>query len=113
MGVLDFEHERYHLTHVRRTLARRRLKPDLERDWEIHGPHQDMSYHVYVGYAYSEAEEGARCICPGGEIQYTHCPAHKHYYCVAIYPRAVYEIEQPWKWWDIYPENRISTERPE
>jgi len=45
-----------------------------------------MDYQVYVGYAYDEVGE---------------------YYCVAVYPRAVYEIKDPSDWWKAELKNRI------
>jgi len=67
-------------------LGRRGLKPDLDSGWEVYGPHRDMNYQMYVGYAYDETGE---------------------YFCVAIYPRAVYEIDDPSDWWKVKPEDRI------
>lgn len=111
MGILNFELEPYHMKAIKGVLDRRGLKPDLEDEWEIHGPHSpDLPFAVYVGYAYKEAKEGAKCICPSKKIRLVDCPAHRRYYCLAIYPKAVYEIEDPSQWGeDAIPENRIYT----
>jgi len=89
MGIINLDEDKEIVRYIRRSLARRGLKPDFEEDWEVHGPHRDMNYQVYIGYA-----------------------GNDHWYgCVAIYPRAVYEIDRPSDWWRAYPENRIPTER--
>ena len=36
---------------VEKICAKRQIKPDWSMEWEIHGPHQDMNYVVYVGGA--------------------------------------------------------------
>lgn len=107
MGTLDLENEKYHSKRIRKALNRRGLKMDKDEDWEIHGPHMEMNYQVYVGYGYEDADPNAKCICPSKEVQIIHCKAHKRYTCVAIYPKAVYEIEDISDWWKAEPENRI------
>lgn len=111
MGILNPESEPYHMKAIKGVLNRRGLRPDLESEWEIHGPHgPELPFTVYVGYAYEETKKGAKCICPGKKIQLVKCPAHRRYYCLVIYPKAVYEIEDPSKWGeDAIPENRICT----
>lgn len=108
MGILNFESEPYHMKVIKGVLGRRGLKPDLKNEWEIHGPHgPELPHAVYVGYAYQEAEKSAKCTCPG-KTQLVDCPAHRRYYCLAIYPKAVYEIEDPSLWGeDAISENRI------
>ena len=88
MGFLDLDDEdnKRYLKVIRSALARRGLKPDLSEEWEIHGPHQDMNYHVLIGWTYDEKDQWC---------------------CVAIYPKAVYEIEDESKWWDVGSKNRI------
>lgn len=88
MGILDFREEKETARLIKRALGRRGLKPHFLEEWEVHGKHQDMDYDVYVGFAYSKAK---------GNI------------CVAIYPRSVYEVEEPGKWWDTKTEKRILT----
>jgi len=66
------------------SLRKRFLKNNDE--WEIHGPHQDMNYQVYIGPAYRKKE----------------C------FLVAIYPKAVYEIDNYDDWWKADPEKRIT-----
>ena len=108
MGFLNFESQPYHMKVIERVLGRRGLKPDFESDWEIHGPHQDMNYQVYVGYAKSKPE--GKCIWSSKKIIRTGCSVHDIIHCVAIYPKSVYEIEEPEKWGeDAIPENRIYT----
>src|SRR6266702_5407294 len=91
MGVLNFETEQYHLRRVTAALQRRGMIPDLEEDWEIHGPHEGMNFQVYVGYAISLADP-------------------QDTPCVAIYPKAVYEIEDPSAWGGVMPDQRIPIE---
>ena len=88
MGTLDFgdERDRQYLRSIRRRLLRRGLKPVLDEEWEVHGPHPGMPYMVFIGYA--EDKKG-------------------YWHCVAIYPRAVYEIDDPKDWWKVEAEDRI------
>ncbi len=89
MGVLNFETEAYHRRKIATALQRRGMTPDLEEDWEIHGPHHpELPYQVYVGYAISKDDP-------------SDCPL------VAIYPRAVYEIEDRSDWGKVTSENKI------
>ncbi len=106
MGTLNFKKEKEHLAKIRKTLARRGLVPDLKSEWEIHGPHRDMDYQVYVGYAMpsNEKEQRRYCILP-----WKQCKVHPNYYCVAIYPKAVYEIDDPNSWYKVSKEDRIYT----
>ena len=84
MGTLNFEDKdgRTFLRKIRPVLKKRGLEPDLEADWEVHGPHSGMNYQVLVGY------------CKDGT-------------CVAIYPRVVYEIDDPDEWYRPDPEKRL------
>jgi hypothetical protein len=87
MGFVDFKSEPEHLEYLRKRLASYGLKPDKNWEWEIHGPHQDMDYQVYIGYA-----KDARGI--------------EH--CVAVYPRSIYEVDDPSDWYKGFSENRLS-----
>ncbi len=107
MGVLNLKKEKHHLKRIQEALNRRGLKIDRGEDWEIHGPHQDMNYYVYVGYGYVDADPNAKCICHSKNTQFRNCEAHRRHYCVAIYPKAVYEVEEPSCWWHTESENRI------
>ena len=81
----------YVLNTIRSRLKRRGLYPCTGGDdWEIHGPHPpNMKYSVYVGWAKSIANPEQVC-------------------CVAIYPKAVYEIGERSQWGtNARPENRI------
>lgn len=109
MGYLDFTHDKEHLGRIKRALARRGMEIDADSEWEIHGPHQGMNYQVCVGYAYVEANPKAACICSSKDLQKMECEAHRRYYCVAIYPRAVYEVGDKSEWWNARPENKILT----
>lgn len=107
MGTINFDHDKEIAGRINRSLRRRGLKVDLEtEEWIVHGPHKDMNYQVYVGYAGNMPALGAKCSCPPGS-QRTYCPVHGGC-CVAVYPRGVYEVEEPSKWWDTQPEDRIS-----
>jgi hypothetical protein len=86
MGLLDLKHEKETLDFVFGMLARRGLYLKNNDEWEIHGPHQDMNYQVYIGPAYRKKE----------------C------FLVAIYPKAVYEIDNYDDWWKADPEKRIT-----
>ena len=44
MGVLNLQTEAYHRQKITTALQRRALKPDLEEDWEVHGPHETFNY---------------------------------------------------------------------
>jgi hypothetical protein len=91
MGYLHLEQEPYHRQKIRGALQRRGMKPDLEDDWEIHGPHHpELPYQVYVGYAISH-----------GDL--SDCPL------IVIHPRGVYEIEDRDDWGKTLPGNKIPT----
>jgi len=94
MGYLDFKDQPEHLAHIKKILARRGLKPCIDEEWEIHGPHQGMNYQVYVGLAKTKK------IQPG--------TGKKEYYCVVIYPRAVYMIYEHGDWYKPQTEDRIT-----
>lgn len=107
MGILALEDDKEIFRHIRRTLQRRGLKPDLgTEEWEVHGPHPGMNYQVYVGYVGSIPETNDKCTCRPPNILYADCPVHG-VFCVAIYPGAVYQVEDPSKWSDTKPEERI------
>jgi hypothetical protein len=101
MGKINKDHEKV----IRKALSRRGLKPDLTYEWEVHGPHTGMNWPVYVGCAYTEAEEGEKCNCPG--LRLVNCKAHIRRFYVAIYPRAVYELDEASDWYKADPENRL------
>lgn len=111
MGHLDFEHEKEHYKRIKKVLARRGIKIDTSQEWKVHGPHSDMNYHVFVGFAYTAPEPNVKCICSSKNVRKLGCRAHRRYYCVAIYPRVVYEIEDESRWWDVHPGNRILKEK--
>ena len=52
MGFLNFKEEKYNLQRIKSALRRRWLTMDPADDWEIHGPHQDMNYQIFIGPAY-------------------------------------------------------------
>ena len=106
MGYIDFKHEKELLSHIRKILLRRDLVPDTKSEWEIHGPHPGMDYQVYVGYALPKDERGA-CQYSDCNLPWKKCKRHVNFYCVAIYPKAVYEIEEPSDWGSARSENRI------
>lgn len=83
MGEVDEEQRKK----IRKVLARRRLKPDFTFEWEVHGPHKEMNYEVYVGLAYTEDKN--------------------RWVYVAIYPWAVYEIDDIGDWYLRNPKKRI------
>ena len=91
VGYIDFEDpdERRHVKRIKAALRRRGLVPDETCEWEVHGPHPGMNYQVYVG-------EAANFNRPGWQQRW----------CVAIYPWAVYEINEPSEW-GADPERRI------
>ncbi len=89
MGTLQLEKETYHRRKITSALQRRGMIANTEENWEIHGPHSpELPYQVYVGYAISKDDQ-------------SDCPL------VAIYPRAVYEIEDRSDWGRVIPENKI------
>ena len=106
MGRLDFKHEEEHFKYIRSTLLRRGLVPDLTEEWEVHGPHQGWNYQVYVGYALPKDEKKV-CQSDGCNLPWKKCKKHINFYCVAIYPKAVYQIEEPSDWAKVGPEDRI------
>jgi len=87
MGTLDLEHEKEYLKIITDTLKRRGMNPIILSDWEIHGPHPEMNYQVFVGEAVKKGSDDI--------------------WLVAIYPRAVYWLEDPSDWCEIELENKI------
>jgi hypothetical protein len=92
MGYLDFSYEKHHLKKIKQALKRRDLFFDPEDDWEVHGPHQDMNYQVYVGRAYETFEPDAKYEYDKG-------------FNIAIFPRAVYAFAFSWQ--NCNPTDRI------
>ncbi|MFB3764847.1 MAG: hypothetical protein ACE14P_06310 [Methanotrichaceae archaeon] len=87
MGFIDLENDgKQYLARVKAALSRRGLKPDLSEEWTIHGPHQNMDYPVLIGWAHDGKD---------------------NWHLVAVYPRAVYEIEDESNWWDVGSKNRL------
>jgi len=114
MGFLTFEgrDEKIILSNIRRRLRRRGLESNIEGNWEVHGPHNGMDYQVYIGCCTFIPQEGDKCICPEGS-ELVHCPIHG-FQCVAIYPRAIYALEDEMAfsdWWKVTPEDRIPVDR--
>lgn len=112
MGYLtvDDEREKHHFQRIRRLLRRRNLKPDLEDTWEVHGPHPNMNFQVYVGSAYRDPEPDAQCVCKGSG-RLLRCAAHREEMYVVIYPWATFRIDDESSWHDPDPEERIPVER--
>ncbi len=89
MGMLNLKKEPFHLQKITNALQRRGMIPDVKEGWEVHGPHHpELPYHVYVGIAISKNDA-------------SDCPL------VAIYPHAVYEIEDTSDWGRVQPDRRI------
>lgn len=106
MGTLDLENDKHYRKVIDDALGKRGLILDDSEDWEVHGPHQEMNYQVYIGWAYRDADPKVTCNCPG-RAQLTSCGAHKQFYCVAIYPEEVYEIDDYDRWYDVSQEDEI------
>jgi hypothetical protein len=90
MGYIDFDADKPLGRRVATALQRRGLVRDPSWEWEMHSLHGDMSCHVLTGRVRIPAD-----MRPG--------------FFVAIYPQAVYEIEDVSKWWDVGPDQRIPT----
>ena len=89
MGFIDLEDEdngKRYLQKLEAALGRRGLKPDTSQEWEIHGPHQNMNYQVLIGWAFDDKD---------------------NWQLVAVYPRAVYAIDEADKWYQMDSKNRI------
>ncbi|MGV7224637.1 MAG: hypothetical protein ACQ9MH_24365 [Nitrospinales bacterium] len=54
MGFLDFEYSKEDLKFILSALRRKNLFMDEEDDWEVHGPHDDMDYQVYIGRVFEQ-----------------------------------------------------------
>lgn len=87
MGTINFHLQGQYLVQIKDVLRRRGLRPDLNRIWEIHGPHQFGESEVLVGYAYDQDQS---------------------HLCVAISPRAVYNVQEPILWWNRLPSHKIA-----
>jgi len=94
MGILDFNEDKKIKKCIERRLKSRGLILDESEEWDIHGPHPEMDYQVYIGrVVYDDQHRSGRA----GFRTY-----------VVIYPRAVYEIDSPSDWYRVEPENRIA-----
>lgn len=88
MGIIDFNQQPYFKTDIEKTLANRGMTIDPRWEWEVHGPHPDFKYQVYVGFANARWQRGTLCV--------------------AIYPNKVYEIDSPCAWNKINSEKEIN-----
>ena len=104
MACLEFDYQKEILNRIKTALTRRGLIMDLEDEWEIHGPHQDMDYQVLVGPVYEKLGHTIPCNCTQG---YRKCQKHRDRLYVVIYPRVAYYINDPADWWNVKVEDRI------
>jgi hypothetical protein len=82
------------------------FKHCLPGEAECHrGPNRSIALRIDAVRTYAEAEEGEKCICP--RLRLVNCKAHLRWVYVAIYPRAVYELDEASDWYKAYPENRL------
>jgi hypothetical protein len=79
MTILNIETDQDCVYYIKRRLKFRDMAPVFFEDWEVHGPHPGVDSQVFVG--------PAKC----------HHLAESFVY-VAIYPGAVYEIDDRDKW---------------
>lgn len=111
MGYLNFrDGGEKHLSSIKGALRRRDLQMDENDDWEIHGPHQNMNYVVYIGKVYESLDQTLECSCAEA---ITTCGKHRDGFYVAIYPRAVYAIDEPPGWRQPKQEDRIPVKKRE
>jgi hypothetical protein len=87
MGFIDNIKEHSSFKKINRQLRRRGLIPCLDSEWEVHGPHQNMNYQVYLGEAIYKTD---------GET-----------ILVAIFPRSVHEIDSTEDWYKCTSANAI------
>ena len=106
MRYLDFSYEKEHLKRIKSALKRRNLQIDETDEWEIHGPHPERNYQVYIGRVYKELDHNLTCNCSSKGID--RCDKHKDGFYVVLYPWAVYEIQEPGDWRKAAPLDRIS-----
>lgn len=107
MVFLDFEYGKEDLKFIRSALRRRNLFMDEDDKWEVQGPRQDMNYQVYVGRAF-EKPLPVYTTCTCNTIGVGQCKKHLNGFYVAIYPRAVYEIQSPDDWLKVRQDKRIT-----
>ncbi len=88
MAILDLETDQDYFQYISRRLKYREMAPDFSEDWEVHGPHPGTDYQVFVG--------PAKCHHLAKSLVY-----------VAIYPGAVYEIDDRNEWSNPKKEGRI------
>ena len=83
---------------------------DEEDDWEVHGPHHDMDYQVYIGRVFEQPlPVYTFCTCATKGID--SCKKHENGFNVAIYPKAVYEIQSPEEWLKVSEDDRITIKK--
>ena len=106
MGYLNFDHDKETLNRIKSAMKRRGLFVDPEDDWEIHGPHQDMNYQVFIGPVYEGLNVAFPCSCKIAAGNTSFCKRHNgKAFWVTIYPRAVYATDD---WSNIDPQDKIS-----
>jgi hypothetical protein len=64
-----------------------------------------MGYQVLIGSAYEAVYRDERCGCDQAALR----PRHTGGKWVVIYPRAVYQIEDPAEWGKIGPDSKLPT----
>lgn len=106
MSFLDFENGKEDLKFIRSALRKRGLFMDEEDEWEVHGPHQDMNYLVYIGRVF-EQPIPVYTLCTCATMGIDRCKKHVNGFYVAIYPRAVYEVQSPDDWLKVREDERI------
>ena len=107
MGYLDFDDEKENLITIRLALNRRNLFMDKDDQWDVPGPHPEMDYQVFIGRAY-EQPPAVYTICTCKTTGYDSCKKHQNGIYVAIYPRAVYEIQSIEDWDKVRPDEKIA-----
>jgi len=93
MGILNFDHDTAIKGYIIKRLKSRGLIIDESEEWEVHGPHYQMDYQVYIGPALYDKKIWTVERLDG--------------LYVAIYPRGIYELEDTTKWHQASPENKI------
>lgn len=117
-GDSDFERIKYEKRMIKTSLKRRGLKPNFEGEWEAHGPHENMPYEVYCGFAVTITNPKEDCVLGVKKMNPRRgfmlcanrtCKKHEQQFLVTITPHGTYEIEDgdTSSWWKTGPENRI------
>lgn len=95
MGKFNFGENKDKDNHIKKILAKGELKPIMDEEWDIHGPHPDMDYQVFVGPADPLDDESKCRLC---DKKWKDCDLHLNGGIVVVHPKGFDMIDDPSDW---------------